>query len=294
MIPMGIDNGSSPRDFGPARRSIHQARDDLSGSELKVADVLLSSGVALMTWSVTDVADAAGVAASTVVRACQRLGYRGFQDLKIAVAQDGAVRSSRLLDTVDGDGTVDDVFTKVMASGQEALRSAAETVDPALFERAVELVAAADQVLFVGVGTSSPLAQDAAYRFISIGIRAEAPVDVHMQHVRARLLGPGDVCVAISHTGATRETLATVQGAVASGASTVAVTSFLRSPITELVDVAMVAHSPEVSFRIEAMSSRIAHMSMLDALLIAVSTVNASASKAAQTVVAEIIAEHRY
>ena len=103
-----------------------------------------------------------------------------------------------------------------------------------------------------------------------VGVVSNAPPDVHVQHVAARLLTDGDVCVAISHTGATRETVATVRAARDAGATTIAVTSFSRSPISRLADVVLVAGGPELSFRHEAMASRLAHLSLLDALYVAV------------------------
>lgn len=280
--------------FGPARSSIQATIGSLSGSDLKVARVLLGSGAALMHQSVTDVASAAQVSASSVVRACQRLGYRGFQDVKMAIAQDGTRRVGQLVAELSDDDRPPDVLGKVIAASEAALRNAATTIDPQQFTDAAELISAAARVLFVGVGTSAPLAQDAAYRFVAIGVDADAPPDVHVQHVRARVLRPDDVCVAISHTGATRETLSAVEAARAAGARTIAVTSFVRSPITDLVDVAIVAHSPELSHRIEALSSRIAHMSVLDALLISVAMSSGSRSEAAQTMTADVIAQHRF
>jgi DNA-binding MurR/RpiR family transcriptional regulator len=111
----------------------------------------------------------------------------------------------------------------------------------------------------IGVGTSAPLAQDAAYRFRIAGVLAEAPHDVHVQHVSARLLGPGSVCVCFSHTGQTRETLGSVTAARNAGAVTIAIISFFRSPLTKLVDLVLVAGSGETDYRVEAMASRVAH-----------------------------------
>jgi hypothetical protein len=104
---------------------------------------------------------------------------------------------------------------KVFTAGADAIRQSIATLEVQAFEKAVEVLRTAHTVLFVGVGTSAPLAQDAAYRFRTIGVHAESPLDVHVQHVSASLLTRRDVCVAVSHTGATRETLACVKSAAA-------------------------------------------------------------------------------
>jgi DNA-binding MurR/RpiR family transcriptional regulator len=246
--------------------------------------------------STGDVAERAQVAGSTVVRACQKMGFKGFQHLKMALAQEmGAGSSSPLLEEGGGEeGSVHDVLRRVLLSGSRALKDSIFTVGAGQFEAAVDTIGEARRVLFVGVGTSAPLAQDAAYRFLTIGVRSEAPPDVHTQHVAARLLGPGDVCFAVSHTGATRETVANVKTAKGAGATTVAVTSFSRSPITEHTDIVLVAGGPEESFRLEAMASRIAHLMVLDALFVAVAQRTPERANAALDAYADVLSEHRF
>jgi RpiR family carbohydrate utilization transcriptional regulator len=149
-------------------------------------------------------------------------------------------------------------------------------------------------VLFVGVGTSAPLAQDAAYRLLTLGIRAQAPPDVHVQHVAARLLGPGDACFAVSHTGQTRETIAAMRAAREAGATTIAVTSFSHSPLTEIAEIVLVAGSRETAFRIEAMASRIAHITVLDAIFVSLALADRRRATAALDVTASVLSEHRF
>lgn len=282
------------RPVGPARSAIRAALEGLVPSERRVAEHLLASADDILHRSVTEVALEAEASASTVVRACQRLGYKGFQDLKIHLAQDSLPRGHRMsADVPAGDGPAA-VLASVLDGAQEALRLTTHTLDADAFATTVGWLAGARRILFAAVGTSSPLAQDAAYRFVTIGTQPEAPADVHVQHVRAALLSSDDVCVAISHTGATNETLATVSAARAAGARTVAITSFVRSPLTALADAVLVASSPETAYRVEAMSSRLAHLCVLDALVVATAIALQAEATQAQTITADILAEHRY
>jgi DNA-binding MurR/RpiR family transcriptional regulator len=231
-----------------------------------------------------------------VVRCCQKLGFRGFQHLKIALAQEalGPMQVWKRSGETGAAHSPHEMLKEVLLSGAQVLKDSLFTLDARAFEGAVRAISEARRVLFVGVGTSGPLAQDAAYRFLTIGVRAEAPLDVHHQHVAASLLSKGDVCFAVSHTGATRETVASVKAAKEAGAKTVAVTSFSRSPITEYSDEVLVAGGPEVSFRLEAMTSRIAHLSVLDALFVAVAAGDRERSDAALDAYAAVLTEHRF
>lgn len=264
----------------------------LAPSDARVARAILADPTAVIELSTSGLARLAEVSPSTVVRCCQRMGFRGFSHLRRMLAREASDQSLHHGDIAEGDTDVV-ILAKVFASAARVLAEGSRTIDAAAFERAVAAIGAARRVLVVGVGTSAPLAQDAAYRFATLGVVSEAPADVHVQHVAARLLGASDVCIAVSHTGATRETVATVRAAHSAGATTIAVTSFASSPLVELADVVLVTGGPEFSFRHEAMASRLAHLSLLDALYVAVALRSPRSARVALDASAEVIGAHR-
>jgi len=289
---------------GPARRTpasaleaavlprIRSLLPSLSPSDARVARAILNDPSAAMAATADALARRAKTSSSTVVRCCQRMGFRGYRHLQLTLAGEVHSRPLHHGDIADDDrlGTV---LSKVFAAAAHTVAEGVHTVDHDRFTKAVKLIAAAHQLLFVGVGTSAPLAQDAAYRFRTIGAHADAPADVHVQHVAARLLGRGDVCIAITHTGSTRETVMTLRAARDVGATTIAVTSFARSSISHFADIVLVSGGPEQSFRHEAMASRLAHLCLLDALYVAVAMRSQAAARRALNASADVIASHR-
>lgn len=266
----------------------------LNPSDARVAALVVGDPARVVHLSVGDVAAEAGTSASTVVRCCHRLGFRGFQHLKIALAREMGSARGPEAGSDEGEGSTREILRDVLSSGARVLRESLFTLGDAEFEAAARVIGGAGSVLFVGVGTSAPLAQDAAYRFRTIGVKAEAPPDVHTQHVAARLLAEGDVCLAVSHTGSTRETLGCVRAARESGAKTMVLTSFSRSPVTEHADIVLVAGGPEESFRLEAMTSRVAHLCILDALFVTVAKLDEERARAALDAYADVLSEHRF
>jgi RpiR family carbohydrate utilization transcriptional regulator len=285
-------SGNSPVAFSVAA-AIRSRMAGLQPSDERVARVLLEQPEAVPFKSVTEIAELAQTSTATVVRCAQKLGFKGFHELKLAFAREQQTFAAALGDAPSDIDPRLAVLHQVAVAGAQTVRDAAGLVDPGAFDGSVSALARAARVLFVGVGTSAPLAQDAAYRFAAIGLSADAPADVHVQHVRARLLGADDVVVAISHTGSTRETLNAVGAAKTAGAVALAITSFARSPLTDLVDFAMVAGSREMPFRLEAMASRLAHLALLDALLVAVAERDGERADAAMELYTDILGEHR-
>lgn len=267
----------------------------LQASDARVAQVIVDEPDAVVYRSVSEVAVAADTSTATVVRCAQKLGFRGFHDLKLALARELATFAAAAR-ADDGEAAADErlaPLAQVVAAGTQTLRDALALVSPAAFEAVAESLAGPGRVLFAGFGTSAPLVTDAAYRFSAIGVHADAFADVHVQHFQARRLGPDDLCLAVSHTGSTRETLEVVRAAHDGGATTAAITSFARSPLTEMVDHTILAGTREVSFQLEAMASRLAHLALLDALLVATAEREPERAEATLASFSDMLGEHR-
>jgi DNA-binding MurR/RpiR family transcriptional regulator len=284
---------SDPAPPGSVVAHIRARMPALTPRGRRIGQTILDNPLDVIHLTVSDLAERTETSVATVVRFCQDVGLRGFTDLKIRLAAETIPPERGLHEDVQADDLPSTILTKVLASTATAVTAAADTVNPAAFTRAVELLRDARQLLCIGVGTSAPLAQDAGYRFRTAGLPAEAPPDAHVQHVTARLLSPGAVCLCFSHTGQTRESLGSINAARQAGAATIAITSFFNSPLTELVDVALVAGSRETDFRVEAITSRIAHIAVLDALYVAVFLSNIDRARTAQQLSADALTEHR-
>lgn len=264
----------------------------LSPAERRVADAVLTDPAAVIHLSVTELAELAGSSAATVVRTCVSLGLRGFQELKILLARESVPVGRELPGAIAADDGAEQIIHKVLGVTSQALERTAAVLDPQIIERVATAMLDAGRVLFGAVGTSSPLAADISYRLATIGLDAVFLADVHAQHVSARMLRPDDVFFAISHTGSTFETLAATRAAKAAGATIVALTSFARSPLTELSDLTVVAGSAETAYRVEAMASRTVHLAVLDVIHSLLSLRSPRAADA-QALTADVLVEHR-
>lgn len=264
----------------------------LQAADARVARAILEQPTVAIYKSASEMGELAGTSSATVVRCVQKIGFKGFHDFKLALAQElSAIPVATVAPTAEDPRIA--VLAQVTAAGAESVRDAAALVDPDAFAATVEALGAARRVLFIGVGTSAPLCQDAAYRFTAIGVGADAPADVHVQHVHARLLGAEDVCVTVSHSGSTRESLEATRAAASAGATTIAITSFAKSELTDLVDHVILAGTRELSFNLEAMASRLAHLALLDSLLVAVALREEPRAQAALQAYSDVLGEHR-
>jgi RpiR family transcriptional regulator, carbohydrate utilization regulator len=134
-------------------------------------------------------------------------------------------------------------------------------------------------------------AQDAAYRLVLLGLDAVAPPDSYTQANVANRLDPKDACLVISHTGSTRDSLAAATSAKEAGSRVVLISSYGHSPIGVIADSLLVADGHEQGFQLEAMSSRLAHIAVVDALFVGVALADERRARAALNSMATVTAE---
>jgi RpiR family carbohydrate utilization transcriptional regulator len=219
-----------------------QLRTRLAGlpeAERRVADVLLAEPTDAGYESVGRLAARAGVSPATVVRLSRRLGYAGYAALKLAIAHE-AGRADQFGYGRGRDDAQARLHERVMADDAHSIRAGARAIDPAALEEAQAAIASAGRVMFAGVGASAGLAALAAFRFLALGVRVTSAMDALVQHLQADTLRPGDVCVAIGHTGESRDTIEVATAAGQAGALTIGVTSSAGSPLTRAVRIALV------------------------------------------------------
>ncbi len=231
----------------------------------KVADVILRQPEMAIYASVNEVAAVAHVSEATVMRFCRILGFKGFQDFKIALAREMVIPSTRFHEEVshEGDGAL---ISKVFQTNTAALQDTLEILEIEAIEAAVQLLTTSRQVLVIGVSGSGPAVAYAGNRFLLLGIKAFMYTDFYLMLMAASLLSQDDVVLAISNSGTTREIVETVRVAQEKGARVMCITNNSLSPLARICAPALVTASREMSLPEEAVASLVCQITILDAL----------------------------
>lgn len=266
---MAANNNDIPGQGGLLRlRSIYPS---LTAAEQRAAGYILENPGEIIHLSITELAELAQTAEATIFRLCKRLGYRGFQAFKIALASDLVDPVQNIHEDVQPDDDMLTIAQKVFQSNVQCLQETLKIQEKDALEQAVEQLATARRVEFYGSGGSGAIALDAYHKFMRTGIWCQAHNDSHLQVMAAALLGPQDVAVGISHTGANKDVYEALKIARKGGAKTIGITNFMKSPLTTVADTCLFTSARETRFRSEAMSSRISQLAIIDALVVGVS-----------------------
>lgn len=243
----------------------------LTKSERKVAEIVITQSEKVIYFSVTDLAEKAGVGETTALRFCRKIGFKGYQEFKLALAKELVSPIKNLHEEINDEDSPIAIARKVTETNTRALRDTLSILNNEQLDAAVNALLQARNIHFYGVGASGMTALDAKYKFLRIGLSVDAFNDSHMQAMAATTLARGDVAVGISVSGSTKDTVDSLTLAKEAGATIICITHHARSPITRRADIVLLMAGKEGPLQGGALTSKIAQLHVIDILCTALS-----------------------
>lgn len=261
---------------------IRAMRDSMSNHERRIADFLLDNVEIVRSHSSKSLAEQVGVSQSSVVKFSQKLGYRGYSDFKLSLSESVA-RSAMLPQAIHGDIASDDdlatVAQKLISRKNIALNETVMANSEQSLIQSADALRNAKRILLFGVGASSLVARDVAYKLMKLGKSVLIESDTHVQVANAATLGPGDLVFAISESGVTQEVVRVAQAGAAQGADVLTLTRFTRNPLTELSTFSLYCVANESEARSSSILARTAQFMITDLLFILISQKDSQANE---------------
>lgn len=253
---------------------------ELRPSEQRIADLFLSDPATTAGYSVAELAQRCSTSTTSVVRFCKRMGYEHVRELRNHVLRDVERETfdTAALPDVSGDidrnDTLADIVAKVSLAETLSLADTAKVLDTGALRASVDAITAATRVDIFGVGASSIVGLDLQRKLTRIGRTALEWSDPHAAWTSAATLQPGNVAIAVSHSGATTDTIEFLMLARRSGATTIAITNHAGAPLAGQADIVLTTAARETGFRSGALGSRIAQLMVVDCIFIGVAQSN--------------------
>jgi DNA-binding MurR/RpiR family transcriptional regulator len=241
---------------------------ELTAAEKRTADYVMANQERCQELSIAELAELSGVAEATVSRFCRRLGYKGFNAFKLAIANASAAGadSGVLSGPVAEGDSVEEMCQKLYSADQDAMFQTLELIEPEKIRKAADLLWAAGRVVCMGQGGSMLLAEVAGNLFATVSGKFSAVADSHSQVVTAVNMDPEDVILFFSYSGATRDMLDTMRAAKTRGVKLLLVTRFPKSPGAALADVTLLCGSNEGPLQLGSVPAKIAQLFLVDVL----------------------------
>ena len=120
--------------IAPARAGclirIKSAMEMFKPSEKTVAEFVLRNPEQVMQMSISEAARDVGVGESTVIRFCRALGYKGYQEFKLRLAQDLVEPVEYIHENISFVDSTGDLAQKVFQTNIKAVEDTMKALDP--------------------------------------------------------------------------------------------------------------------------------------------------------------------
>ena len=242
---------------------------NLTAAEKRIGDYITAHEALAQTMSISELAEAGGVAEATVTRFSKRLGYKGFSELRLAIAM--SVSSSGTgLSPLSGEVYETDDFSelsrKLYGVDTDALTQTLELLDEAAVNAAADILEAAERVYCMGQGGSLVIAEEAAHLFTTVRSKYFTLHDSHTQVIAASTMGPQDAVLYFSYSGSTRDIMQTLDIVRARGARSILITKYPESPGAKKADVVLRCGARESPLQLGSVAAKLSQLFLLDVL----------------------------
>ena len=236
-------------------------------TEKKIADFVIGNVNRVLFMSITDLAEASGVADASVYRFCRSVGAKGYQDFKMKLSF--SVSTDEMSETETEDFKIDSLeytLDKILQNHISVLKDTRMLINQETGGRTLRLMEAAKNIYFFGIGDSLLTAKEARNKFLRICNKVNSIDDPHMQAMTASMAGAEDLIFIISYSGATKDNVYVAEIAKRSGAKVIGITHFIKSPLTNYTDVLLVCGSNEGPLDGGAMGTKLSQLYVIDVL----------------------------
>ncbi len=219
---------------------IRSARDEMSVNEKKLADFVLENASLVRDYSSQQIAASVGVSQSSVVKFSQKLGYKGFTDLKLAI-HESVVKQESNVSVLHGgrvaSGGQVTLKDKLFRAKSEAISGASDLNDDDSLMAAARAIAVSSRVQLVGTGTAHIVARDTACKMLSLGKPIIAEADAEMQLSGIATLQRNDCLIVISGQAQSPHLVQLARQAKKAGVTVISLTNQSANPVSALADI---------------------------------------------------------
>jgi RpiR family transcriptional regulator, murPQ operon repressor len=212
----------------------------MSANEKKLADFVLENASLVRDYSSQQIAAAVGVSQSSVVKFSQKLGYKGFTDLKLAI-HESVVKQESNVSLLHGraapPGGEFSLKDKLYRAKSEAISGASDLNDDSSLLAAAQAIAASSRVQLAGSGSAYIVARDTACKMMSYGKPVIAEADGEMQLAGVATLERNDCLIVISAYGQSPHLVQLARQAKKSGVTVISLTNQSANPVSALADI---------------------------------------------------------
>lgn len=249
---------------------LNARNDSFSPSETRIATEITAYPAKVTSYSSQALALKCHVSQSTIVKFCQKLGYKGYPALKLALSAELARGENhhQVHRNIFSDDPMGAVAQKLFESKVAALSETMRLSVSDDLAGAVDMLQHAKRIIIFGVGGSSLVAQDLASKLTKFGKAVLFVGDSHVQLANLASLTEEDLVIAISYSGRTKEVMVAIKYANQMNIPTIGLFGYGAKPTEIKNGIKLSCVADDNLVRSASIATRTAQMAVTDLLFV--------------------------
>ncbi|MGL4365448.1 MurR/RpiR family transcriptional regulator [Cetobacterium sp.] len=255
---------------------LKQNENSFTEREKQLSDYFLSNGRDIIKMSSKEIGDLTNTSAATVVRFSKKLGFSSLNELKLNLTLSLKNEDkSYSFEYLDKNLKIQDIIYGVKDSIDNVMKKTVDLITEKDLNNAIDLLIKAKNIHIYSIGVSNLVGLDLYYKLTRINKKCTLHTDTHLQIISSVLMEKGDVALAISYSGNTKEVVTCAKNAKNNGIPVISITrASLDNELEKLSDITLKVPFVEKLLREGAMSSRISQLAVIDMLFIGIAKSN--------------------
>lgn len=267
--------------------ALEQFKPNYTKAEIKLYEYILEHMETVMYNSLTELSEICAVGEATILRFCRKIGYKGYQDFKLAAAQE--------LTHIQSQQVNDDTFmNRIRVNMQNVIENTFESMKTESIDAAIKWMDESRDIVIYGVGHSGVTAYDFQSKLMRVGKNVQVVTDPHFQVMRSCSADEKTLIIAISLTGSTKDIVDAVRIAKDNRAKVIAITSYVRSPLTKYADTVLLTSGKESPLDGGSMVGKVSQLFVVDVLCTGLILKNMDYAEKIKKEAAEVVASKLY
>ncbi|WP_307777048.1 MurR/RpiR family transcriptional regulator [Streptococcus pneumoniae] len=233
----------------------------------KIADYILVRDSEIVYETSSEIVSKVKVGEGTLNRFCKKIGYSGFQELKLKMTKDILELESQKMSS-------DTFFDEIKNNYLSIVESTRKLIDGRQIELAIKLIREANQILMIGVGSSGNAAREFESSLLRIGIISKTVIDTHFQLMHTALLKDNDLIIAFSLSGSTKEVEETLLNAKRKNVKIISITNYSSRNIAKLSDCVLLTSKKESYLEGGSLMAKASQLFIIDVICTRLSLIN--------------------
>ncbi len=229
-------------------------------SENAISQYVINHAEQILTTTITALADETGTSEASINRFCKKLGYKGFNGIKIALAQE-SFYNNMVQETPSSGGNF---ISSITSDYRSMLNNTAALLDEKTVFEAVEMIKRAKNINLYALANTTFAAREFCYKLELAGIRAKEFTDPLSISLQVTNTTPGDLSIFIARSIMMKDIYQAASASTDRGGKNLTITSVDSPKLGDLSDYKFIVSDKLIANNTTALSDNLMYLYVTD------------------------------